>query len=49
MEKIINTLCAKFLMKNVKMYLQFISFPHTNMTQVVEILPYVRQKLTHST
>ena len=40
----INFLHAKFFSRN--MYLQFLSFLHTDMTQVVEILPYVRQGTT---
>ena len=31
------------------MYLQFISFLHSDESQVVEILPHVRQDLTYST
>ena len=31
------------------MYLQFISFLHTDMAPVVEILPHVRLELTYST
>ena len=31
------------------MYLQFISFLHTDMTQGVEIFPHVRLELTYST
>ena len=30
------------------MDLQFLSFPHTDMTQAVEIFPHVRQGLTYS-
>ena len=35
--------------ENIKMYLQFISFLHTDKPQVAEILPHVRQELTYST
>ena len=35
---ILNSLHVKFFSKNIKMYLQFLSFLHTNMTQVVEIV-----------
>ena len=33
-------------MGNIKTYLQFISFLHAGMTQIVEILPHVKQELT---
>ena len=39
----LNPLAAKFFIGNVKMYLQFISFLHADMTQVVEIFPNLRQ------
>ena len=45
----ISPLCAKLFIKNIKMYLQFISFLHTDMTQVVENLPLISQELTYST
>ena len=45
----VNSLLAKLSSKNINMYLQFISFLHTNMTQVVEILSHVRQRLTNAT
>ena len=48
MERIIS-LRAKFFSKNINMYLQFLSFLHTDMMQVVEILSRVRQGLTYST
>ena len=32
---------AKFFIGNMQIYLQFISFIDTNMTQAVEILPHV--------
>ena len=44
----INSWCAKFFIGNIEMYLQFISFLHTDKKQVVEILPCVRQELNHS-
>ena len=31
------------------MHLQFTSFLHTDMIQVVEIVPYVRQEITYFT
>ena len=40
-----NPLRYKFFIGNIKMYLQFISFLHTDMTQAIEILPCVRQNL----
>ena len=42
----INTLRTKLFPGNIKMYLQFISFLHTDMTQVAETPPRVRQELT---
>ena len=41
---ILNPLQAKFFLGNIKLYLHFISLPHTDMTQVIEILPQVRQR-----
>ena len=46
---LINPLHAKFFIGNLKKYLHFISYHHTDMTQVVEILPHVIQELTCST
>ena len=43
-EIMLNPSCAKFFMGNIKMYLQFISFLHIDMTQVVEILPYLKTR-----
>ena len=40
-------LCAKFFKGS--MYLHFVSFLHIDITQVVEILPQVRQELTYFT
>ena len=40
--------CAKFSEEH-NIYLHFISFLHNDMTQVVEILPQVRQGPTYST
>ena len=39
----INSLRAKFFRVNINIYLHFMSFLHTNKTQVVEISPRVRQ------
>ena len=44
-----NPLHAKFFRGNKTIYLHFMSFPSIDITQVVEILPQVRQVLTHST
>ena len=45
----INHLHAEFFKGNIKMYVQFISFLHTDMTHVAEILSDVRQELAYST
>ena len=45
---IVNPLRAKFFLENIKMYSQFVSFLHTDLTHVIEILPPVRQELTYS-
>ena len=42
-------LYAKFFRGNKNIYLHFMSFRHIDMTQVVEILPQVRQECTCST
>ena len=44
-----NPLRAKFFRVNINIYLYFVSFLHTNYTQVVEILPRVRQRPAYST
>ena len=36
------------LIRNIKMYLPFIAFLNTDITQVVEILPKIRQELIYS-
>ena len=41
--KYVKLLRAKFFKENIKMYLQSIAFLHIDMTQIVEILPYVIQ------
>ena len=46
---IINPLRAKFLRENINIYLHFMSFLHTDKTQVVEIPPWVRQGPAYST
>ena len=44
---VINPLHAEVFLE--KMYLQFISYIHNEISQVVEIVPHVRQELTYST
>ena len=44
-----NPLHAKFLRENINMYLHFMSFLHTDKTQVAEIPPWVRQGPAYST
>ena len=46
---LINSLRAKFLRQNINIYLHFLSFLHTNKTQVSEITPRVRQGPAYST
>ena len=43
MLKLVNPLRAKFFRGNIDMYLHFVSFLHIGTTQVVEILPQIRQ------
>ena len=45
----LNPLHATLFIGNTKMYLQLISLLYNDMTQVVEILPHIRQELTYST
>ena len=45
----INPLRAKFLRDNINIYLHFMSFLHTNKTQVAEIPPRVRGRPAYST
>ena len=45
----INPLHAKLFRVNINIYLHFVSFLHIDTTQVVEILPQVRQESTYST
>ena len=40
---------AKFFRGNVNIYLHFVSFLHIDSTQVVEILPQIRQEPAYST
>ena len=45
----LNPLCAKFFRGNKYIYLHFVSFLHIDTTQIVEILPQIRQEPTYST
>ena len=45
----INLLRAKFVRGNIDLYLHFVSFLQIDTTQVVEILPQIRQEPTYST
>ena len=45
----INPLRANFFRGNINIYLHFVSFLHIDTTQVVEILPQIRQEPTSST
>ena len=45
----LNPLCAKFFRGNKNIYLHFVSLFHIDITQVVEILPQVRQGTTYPT
>ena len=47
--KHINPLRAKFFRGSINIYLHFVSFLHIDTTQVVEILPQIRQEPTYST
>ena len=43
-----NTLRAKLFRRNINIYLHFVSFLHIDMTQVLKILPQVRNGPTYS-
>ena len=45
----LNPLRAKFFRGNINIYLHFVSFIHTDATQVVKTLPQIRQEPTYST
>ena len=45
----LKPLRAKFFRGNVDIYSHFVSFLHIDTTQVVEILPQIRQEPTYST
>ena len=44
----VNPLRAKFFTGNINIYLHFMSFPHTDLTQVPKILPQIREGPTYS-
>ena len=44
-----NSLRAKFFRENINIYLHFVSYLHIDTTQVVEILPQIRQEPTYFT
>ena len=44
----VNPLRAKFFRGNINIYLHFVSFLHIDMTQVLKILPQVREGPTYS-
>ena len=46
---VINPLRAKFFRGNINIYLHFVLFLHIDTTQVVEILPEIRQEPTYPT
>ena len=46
LKHIVIPLCVNFSIGFIKMYLQFVSFLHNDMTQVGETLPHVKQELT---
>ena len=46
---VINSLRAKFFRGNINMYLHFMSFFHTDMPKIIEILPRIRPGLTYFT
>ena len=45
----LNPLGAKFFRRNINIYSHLVSFLHIDTTQVVEILPQIRQEPTYST
>ena len=47
-QNILNPLRAKFFRGNINIYLHFVSYLHIDKTQVVEILPQIRQEPTYS-
>ena len=49
LNKNVIPLRAKYFKANINMHLHFVSFLHIDTTQVVEILPQIRQEPTYST
>ena len=47
--QLLNPLRAKFIREGINIYLHFVSYLHIDTTQVVEILPQIRQSPTYST
>ena len=47
--KSLNSLHAKLFRGNINMYLHFMSFLHTDMPKIIEILPRIRPGLTYFT
>ena len=47
--KSLNPLSAKFFRENISIYLHFVSYLHIDTTQVVEILPQIRQEPAYAT
>ena len=45
----VNSLHAKFFRGNINMYLHFVSFIHTDMPKIIEVLPRIRAGLTYFT
>ena len=45
----VNPLRSNFFRGNINIYLNFVSFLHIDTTQVVEILPQIRQEPTYFT
>ena len=48
LSQIVNPLRAKFFRGNINIYLHFVSFLHIDLTQVLKILPQVREGPTYS-
>ena len=46
---LLNSLRAKFFRGNINMYLHFMSFLHTGIPKIIEILPPIRPGLTYFT
>ena len=48
-KRTVNPLRAKFFRENINIYLHFVSYLHIDTTQVVEILPQIRQEPAYAT